>query len=145
MLMIQIQIKTSLPPNKKPHQHDGAFLLLIYGLCKEQLNVVTGFCPSGTDPLHGRIDDLHGSPILPVTDNDGCRQQHRLSVNTIEKRLKACKCELCGTTDSPCFEIHHINKLKNLKGKLPWEVAMIAKRRKTLVVCHNCHVMIHHQ
>ena len=72
-------------------------------------------------------------------------QQHRLSVNTIEKRLKACKCELCGTTDSPCFEIHHINKLKNLKGKLPWEAAMIAKRRKTLVVCHNCHVMIHHQ
>ncbi|MFR1991872.1 MAG: hypothetical protein ACLS3C_18100 [Oscillospiraceae bacterium] len=43
----------------------------------------------------------------------------------------------------PCFEIHHVNKLKNLKGKLPWEVAMIAKRRKTLVVCHNCHVMIH--
>ena len=72
-------------------------------------------------------------------------QQHRLSVNTIEKRLKACECELCGTTDSPCFEIHHINKLKNLKGKLPWEVAMIATRRKTLVVCHNCHVMIHHQ
>ena len=72
-------------------------------------------------------------------------QQHRLSVNTIEKRLKACKCELCGTTDSPCFEIHHVNKLKNLKGKLPWDVAMIAKRRKTLVVCHNCHVMIHHQ
>lgn len=72
-------------------------------------------------------------------------QQHRLSVNTIEKRLKACECELCGTTDSPCFEIHHVNKLKNLKGKLPWEVAMIAKRRKTLVVCHNCHVMIHHQ
>ena len=72
-------------------------------------------------------------------------QQHRLSVNTIEKRLKACECELCGTTDSPCFEIHHVNKLKNLKGKLPWEVAMIATRRKTLVVCHNCHVMIHHQ
>lgn len=72
-------------------------------------------------------------------------QQHRLSVNTIEKRLKACECELCGTTDSPCFEIHHVNKLKNLKGKLPWEAAMIAKRRKTLVACHNCHVMIHHQ
>ena len=72
-------------------------------------------------------------------------QQHRLSVNTIEKQLKACECELCGTTDSPCFEIHHVNKLKNLKGKLPLEVAMIAKRRKTLVVCHNCHVMIHHQ
>ena len=72
-------------------------------------------------------------------------QQHRLSVNTIEKRLKAHKCELCGSTDSDCFEIHHVNKLKNLKGKLPWEIAMIAKRRKTLVVCHNCHVMIHHQ
>ena len=26
-----------------------------------------------------------------------------------------------------------------------WEVAMIAKRRKTLVVCKKCHVAIHNQ
>ncbi len=68
-----------------------------------------------------------------------------MSVNTFEKRLKAHICELCGTTESDCYEVHHINKLKNLKGKEDWERAMIAKRRKTIVVCKQCHVRIHHQ
>ena len=72
-------------------------------------------------------------------------QQYRFSVNTIEKRLKAHTCELCSSTDSEHYEVHHINKLKNLKGKRPWEIAMIAKRRKTLVVCRACHKMIHSQ
>lgn len=72
-------------------------------------------------------------------------QQYRFSVNTIEKRLKAHTCELCGSTDSEHYEVHHINKLKNLKGKRPWEIAMIAKRRKTLVVCRACHKIIHSQ
>lgn len=72
-------------------------------------------------------------------------QMYRLSVNTFEKRLKAQTCELCGTADSDHYEIHHINKLKNLKEKELWEIAMIAKRRKTLVVCRACHKMIHNQ
>ena len=72
-------------------------------------------------------------------------QQYRLSVNTFEKRLKAHTCELCGSTDSEHYEVHHINKLKNLRGKELWEIAMIAKRRKTLVVCRACHKMIHNQ
>lgn len=72
-------------------------------------------------------------------------RQYRLSVNTFEKRLKAHTCELCGSTDSEHYEVHHINKLKNLKGKELWEIAMIAKRRKTLVVCRTCHKMIHNQ
>ena len=54
------------------------------------------------------------------------------AVNTLENRLKAKVCELCGTTESDHYEVHHINKLKNLKGKR-WEIAMIAKHRKTLV------------
>lgn len=67
------------------------------------------------------------------------------SRNALEKRLKAKVCELCGTTESDCYEIHHVNKLKNLKGKQPWEIVMIAKRRKTLVVCKKCHIAIHNQ
>lgn len=72
-------------------------------------------------------------------------QVYRTSVNMFEKRLKAQICELCGTTESSHYEIHHVNKVKNLKGKEPWERAMIAKRRKTLVVCKECHYMIHNQ
>jgi len=67
------------------------------------------------------------------------------SVNTFENRLKAKECELCGNSTSDQYEIHHVNKVKNLKGKEPWERAMIAKRRKTLVVCLECHTKIHNQ
>lgn len=63
----------------------------------------------------------------------------------LEQRLKAKVCEICGTTESDCYEIHHVNKLKNLKGKQAWEMIMIAKRRKTLVVCKKCHIAIHNQ
>ena len=65
------------------------------------------------------------------------------SITTFEKRLKAKVCELCGTTESECFDIHHVNKVKNLKGEQHWERIMIAKRRKTMVVCLDCHCGIH--
>lgn len=67
------------------------------------------------------------------------------AVNTLENRLKAKVCELCGTTESDHYEVHHINELKNLKGKERWEIAMIAKHRKTLVVCRDCHRSIIHK
>lgn len=67
------------------------------------------------------------------------------AVNTLENRLKAHICELCGATDSQFYEIHHVNKLKNLKGKEHWERVMIAKKRKTLVVCRHCHRSVIHK
>ena len=68
---------------------------------------------------------------------------NRLSGTTWESRLKAKECELCGNMEAERYEIHHINKVKNLKGKVQWEQMMIAKRRKTLVVCVPCHDKIH--
>jgi len=62
---------------------------------------------------------------------------------TFESRLKAGICELCGTTEAKHYEIHHVHKVKDLKGKEPWERMMIAKRRKTIVLCRNCHYEIH--
>jgi group II intron reverse transcriptase/maturase len=70
---------------------------------------------------------------------------HRTNITTFESRLKAKRCELCGTTQSNYSEIHHVNKVKNLKGKSSWERVMIAKRRKTLAVCRECHCKIHYQ
>lgn len=69
---------------------------------------------------------------------------HLNTRSTFEERLNAKLCELCGVTgDSVKYEIHHVNKIKNLKGKTKWEQCMIAKRRKTLVVCKRCHIDIH--
>lgn len=63
--------------------------------------------------------------------------------NSFEKRLEVKACELCGCDNSEQYEIHHVNKVKNLKGKEHWERVMIAKKRKTIVVCHECHLKIH--
>ena len=71
-------------------------------------------------------------------------RSHGYTMTTLEDRLKTRKCELCGNTNSGRYEIHHVNKVKNLKGKKPWEKIMIAKKRKTMVVCHECHQKIHH-
>jgi len=69
--------------------------------------------------------------------------RHAGMTTTLEKRLSAKVCELCGKTNTP-LAMHHVNKVKNLKGKEQWEIVMIAKKRKTLAVCKNCHHKIHH-
>lgn len=65
-----------------------------------------------------------------------------LGRTSLIQRLKASKCELCGAENVP-IEIHHVRKLKELKGKKFWEQFMIARRRKTLALCHKCHVDLH--
>ncbi len=59
-------------------------------------------------------------------------------------RLMKGKCELCGQTAN--LEAHHINKLKDLQkrwqgrpAKPAWVQWMIARSRKTIVVCRDCH------
>lgn len=85
------------------------------------------------------IDGKRSEDIVPQAISNFAK-----SKTTFDARLKAKVCELCGRTDADKYEIHHVNKVKNLKGKEPWEQIMIAKRRKTMVVCCDCHQQIHH-
>jgi hypothetical protein len=62
------------------------------------------------------------------------------------KRLLAETCELCGSA-THC-EVHHIRKLSDIdkqkRSAMPkWKLVMISRRRKTLVVCRDCHHKIH--
>jgi len=62
------------------------------------------------------------------------------------KRLLADECEVCGSRED--VEVHHIRKLADLnkegrKERPTWVKRMAARRRKTLVVCRQCHVAIH--
>jgi len=64
-------------------------------------------------------------------------------------RLLKGECELCGVAD--ILQAHHIHKLKDLQRKWQrkqeqpaWVKYMLARRRKTLVVCHDCHQLITH-
>ncbi len=61
---------------------------------------------------------------------------------TIQERLNAHVCELCGDKNAEMYEVHHVCRLKEL-GNSHWETVMKQKRRKTLVVCGNCHGQIH--
>lgn len=64
--------------------------------------------------------------------------------NELAHRLKAGTCELCGATTGP-FEVHHVKRLKDVKGITFWEQKMLSMRRKTLIVCRNCHKLIHNK
>jgi group II intron reverse transcriptase/maturase len=61
--------------------------------------------------------------------------------NSLTDRLMAKTCEYCGANDE--IEMHHVRKLKDLKGKTNWEKQMIGRRRKTLAVCISCHEKLH--
>lgn len=61
---------------------------------------------------------------------------------TIRQRLNAGVCELCGKKHTDLLEVHVIRKFTEL-GNSDWELAMKSKRRKTLVVCPDCHKRIH--
>jgi group II intron reverse transcriptase/maturase len=58
------------------------------------------------------------------------------------QRLKANQCEWCGTGKGH-MEVHHVRKLSDLKGKAIWEQHMIARQRKTIVMCRQCHKALH--
>jgi len=58
-------------------------------------------------------------------------------------RMAGNKCEYCGTITG-YLEVHHVRKLKDIKdGTEPWKRLMIARYRKTLVLCKDCHVDLH--
>jgi Type II intron maturase len=62
------------------------------------------------------------------------------------KRLLAQECEICRSTDN--IEVHHIRGLADLKRKGQkekpyWAQVMSARRRKTLVLCQDCHADLH--
>ncbi len=68
--------------------------------------------------------------------------------NELVRRLLANQCELCGSSEK--VRVHHVRKLKDVKKKYQgrreppaWAKFMMARHRKTVVVCHRCHVAIH--
>ena len=77
-------------------------------------------------------------------------QQHHWKRSELEQRLLAQVCEQCGATRmTGKIEVHHIRALKDLeqytgREKPLWVQIMAARRRKTLVLCHTCHMDIQH-
>lgn len=68
------------------------------------------------------------------------------SRSEVVQRLEAQECELCGSQEK--IEVHHIKTLADLKRKgatkSEWQKRMVARNRKTLIVCQACHNKIHY-
>jgi hypothetical protein len=61
----------------------------------------------------------------------------------IVPRLNAERCEYCGKAQG-YFEIHQVRKLADIRqGTELWPRVMMAMRRKTLVLCIECHDLLH--
>lgn len=101
----------------------------------------------GKKPLVARFGGipLRRQTRVPLTDQLVSLQK-RPARNELLKRLLADTCELCKSTHQ--VEVHHIRKLADLQkpgrvDKPLWAQVMAARRRKTLIVCRECHQAIH--
>lgn len=88
-------------------------------------------------------DGFARKPLLRNADVDRLPKTVMYSSKTsLMDKLSARQCELCGKTDCE-LEMHHVRKLKDLKGKNYWERLMIARNRKTIALCKDCHQKLH--
>jgi group II intron reverse transcriptase/maturase len=106
--------------------------------------------PNPNNPNNPLVASFGDRPIrydsrATIRDNVA-RMYHGRS--ELVRRLLANKCELCGSSES--INVHHVRKLKDVKKRYKgrkeppaWVQFMIARSRKTVVVCHRCHVEIH--
>jgi hypothetical protein len=39
--------------------------------------------------------------------------------------------------------VHHVRRLKDLQGKEWWEQVMSYRKRKTMILCIECHDLLH--
>ena len=85
------------------------------------------------------VERPNGIDKLPLTE-------HLFLTGTeLTQRMNANLCEYCGNTSRP-MEVHHVRKLKDLQSKKhleDWERVMIARNRKTLILCDECHHLLH--
>lgn len=123
--------KTSIPKIMEKYYINGQFGV--------QYNTTKGF--------KRRLFYNDGFKRLEFASKYGCdvkSDSYKINFNIsyVERELKARKCAICGA-ENVDIHMHHVNKLKNLNGKKLWEKVMIARKRKTLPLCTECHRKLH--
>lgn len=122
---------SSVPKVLKKYQHKGKFTVA-YQTNKGQKTLHLydeGFKMDRTVFKSKAVDEIPNTYVYSAPTE-------------LTQRLLANECEWCGETKKP-VEVHHIKKLKDLEGKARWEKVMIARRRKTMVLCVPCHHKLH--
>ncbi|MDX9859242.1 MAG: reverse transcriptase domain-containing protein [candidate division Zixibacteria bacterium] len=101
---------------------------------------------AGKRPLVARWGGIPLTWSMHVTLDDTPVRFWSANTTSLVERLLADTCELCGSHDG--VQVHHIRAMKDLKTmgrtvKPLWVQVMAARSRKTLVLCHSCHVNVH--
>ncbi len=100
---------------------------------------------AGRNPLVARFGGIplkrQKTAVLTDRPTTGPLYPHKELI----KWLRAGRCELCKRTDN--IEVHHVRALAELtrpgQPQPEWSQLMARRRRKTLVVCGDCHDLIH--
>jgi len=123
--------RTSMRKIIRTYSHNGDF-------------VVSYRTKKGTNSIVFYNQGMRYNDKVSTTENPdivGRVNENRRYTRLVD-RLKGNVCEWCGA-EAEDIEIHHVRKLKDLRGKAEWERHMIARNRKTLALCHSCHVKLH--
>ena len=81
------------------------------------------------------------SALPPLTADTLPQYVKYAKPNSLARRLKAGICELCGA-ETKEIHMHHVRRLKDLKGKDDLELKMMQMRRKSIALCPECYAKI---
>ena len=78
--------------------------------------------------------------------NDNCNIKTINIRSSALKKLIAENCEVCGkSSDDVSIVLHHWNPIRNIpETDTFWNKVKKMRQRKTIAVCHECHMRIHH-
>jgi group II intron reverse transcriptase/maturase len=97
----------------------------------------------GSTPLVARFGGIPLTRQKTAAINDQLPTRIAYPSRELIDRLSATRCELCERTGK--VQVHHVRTLAELDAcdPTPWAKVMTKRRRKTLVVCADCHGHIH--
>lgn len=117
---------------------------IIRKYCRNKDFTVSYQTKSGTKSVVFYNQGVRRNDKVIATENPDIigRTNENRCYTRLTDRLQGHVCEFCGA-ETEDIEIHHIRKLKDLSGRAEWERHMIARKRKTMALCHSCHVKLH--
>lgn len=117
---------------------------IIRRYCRNKDFTVSYQTKSGTKSVVFYNQGVRRNDKVIATENPDIigRTNENRRYTRLTDRLQGHVCEFCGA-ETEDIEIHHIRKLKDLSGRAEWERHMIARKRKTMALCHSCHVKLH--
>ena len=111
---------------RKKYEHDGII----------SIPYMTKSGPKQCEFYH---DGFTKKSTLPSLSADTLPQYVKYAKpNSLSKRLKAGICELCGA-ETKEVHMHHVRRLKDLRGKNELELKMMQMRRKSIALCPECY------